>query len=79
MMSKQGADTPPKRCVFHTLRSLAVTDTLVSRAHAMFGYSVFICHLCKDVGMPTHAARNRCPKNSCLCRHTLPHTPKKNR
>lgn len=29
--------------------------------------------------MPTHAARNRYPKNSCLCRHTLPHTPKKNR
>lgn len=29
--------------------------------------------------MPTHAARNRYPKNSCRCRHTLPHTPKKNR
>ena len=29
--------------------------------------------------MPTHAARNRCPKNSCLCRHTLPQMPKKNR
>ena len=29
--------------------------------------------------MPTHAARNRCPKNSCLFRYTLPHTPKKNR